>query len=44
MINKIFQEINNDILDIQMNKIDNNNYDYLKLFIIIILFIIIYKK
>jgi hypothetical protein len=39
MINKIFQEINNDILNMQ-----TKNYFYLKLFVIIILFILIYTN
>ncbi len=41
MINNIFQEINNDILNVQTKK---KNYFYLKLVVIIILFIIIYKN
>lgn len=44
MINNIFQEINNDILNVQTKNIKNKNYFYLKLFVIIILFIIIYKN
>ncbi len=50
MIKKLFDTINKDIYDMQSNKINNNNYcnnelyDYLKLFILILIVIIIYKN
>jgi hypothetical protein len=50
MINKLFDTINKEIYDMQTNKINDYNYcnneiyDYLKLFILIIILIIIYKN
>ena len=50
MINNLFDTINKEIYDMQSNKINKNNYcnnelyDYLKLFILILIVIIIYKN
>ena len=51
MINKLFDTINKEIYNMQSNKINENTnycnnelYDYLKLFILILILIIIYKN